>query len=102
MELEPLYTPEDVKSDYATALGNPGEYPFTRGVYPSMYPGKLVAMVQFAGFGTPEDTNARLQLLVRQGQTGLAPAVNTPTLLGYDADHERDRGEVGREVVSVS
>jgi len=102
MELEPLYTPEDVKSDYATALGNPGEYPFTRGVYPSMYRGKLWTMRQFAGFGTPEDTNARFRFLLRQGQTGLSTAFDMPTLMGYDADHERARGEVGREGVSVS
>jgi methylmalonyl-CoA mutase, N-terminal domain len=102
MELEPLYTPEDVADDYDRALGNPGEYPYTRGVYGSMYRGRPWTMRQFAGFGLPEDTNARFHFLLSQGQEGLSTAFDMPVLMGYDADHERARGEVGREGVSVT
>jgi len=102
MELEPLYTPEDVTDDYDRALGNPGEYPYTRGVYGSMYRGRPWTMRQFAGFGLPEDTNARFHFLLSQGQDGLSTAFDMPVLMGYDADHERARGEVGREGVSVT
>ena len=102
MELEPLYTPEDVADDYDRALGNPGEYPYTRGVYGSMYRGRPWTMRQFAGFGLPEDTNARFHFLLSQGQDGLSTAFDMPVLMGYDADHERARGEVGREGVSVT
>lgn len=83
-------------------LGYPGEYPFTRGVQPSMYRGRLWTMRQFAGFGTPEDTNKRFLYLLEKGQTGLSTAFDMPTLMGYDADHPRSVGEVGREGVSVS
>ncbi len=102
MEIEPLYTPEDVRGDYDTALGNPGEFPYTRGVYGSMYRGRFWTMRQFAGFGLAEDTNARFHYLLKQGQDGLSTAFDMPTLMGYDADHERAQGEVGREGVSVS
>jgi methylmalonyl-CoA mutase, N-terminal domain len=102
MELDPLYTPDDVTSSYDDALGNPGEYPYTRGVYGSMYRGRLWTMRQFAGFGLAEDTNARFHFLLGQGQDGLSTAFDMPTLMGYDADHERALGEVGREGVSVS
>jgi methylmalonyl-CoA mutase N-terminal domain/subunit len=102
MELDPLYTPEDVTGSYDDALGNPGEYPYTRGVYGSMYRGRLWTMRQFAGFGLAEDTNARFHFLLGQGQDGLSTAFDMPTLMGYDADHERALGEVGREGVSVS
>ena len=102
LEIEPLYTPEDVKDDYESALGNPGEYPYTRGVYESMYRGRLWTMRQFAGFGLAEDTNKRFHFLLAQGQDGLSTAFDMPTLMGYDADHERALGEVGREGVSVS
>jgi methylmalonyl-CoA mutase N-terminal domain/subunit len=102
MELEPLYTPDDVTGDYGDKLGNPGEYPFTRGVYGSMYRGRLWTMRQFAGFGLAEDTNERFHFLLKQGQDGLSTAFDMPTLMGYDADHERALGEVGREGVSVS
>ncbi len=103
MELEPLYTPAHLDPfRYDDRLGAPGEYPFTRGAYPSMYRGKLWTMRQFAGFGTPEDTNARFRFLLAQGQTGLSTAFDMPTLMGYDADHPRARGEVGREGVAVS
>ena len=102
MELEPLYTPGDVTGSYDDAIGNPGEFPFTRGVYGSMYRGRLWTMRQFAGFGLAEDTNARFHFLLGQGQDGLSTAFDMPTLMGYDADHERALGEVGREGVSVS
>ncbi len=102
LEIEPLYTPEDVKDDYENALGNPGEFPYTRGVYESMYRGRLWTMRRFAGFGLAEDTNRRFHFLLAQGQDGLSTAFDMPGLMGYDADHERARGEVGREGVSVS
>jgi methylmalonyl-CoA mutase N-terminal domain/subunit len=103
LEIDPLYTPEDVKGgDYDSALGNPGEFPYTRGVYESMYRGRLWTMRQFAGFGLAEDTNKRFRFLLSQGQDGLSTAFDMPGLMGYDADHERARGEVGREGVSVS
>jgi methylmalonyl-CoA mutase N-terminal domain/subunit len=102
LEVEPLYTAEDVGGDAGDRVGLPGEYPYTRGVYPSMYRGRLWTMRQFAGFGTAEDTNARFRFLLGQGQTGLSTAFDMPTLMGYDADHPRARGEVGREGVAVS
>ncbi|HTY53730.1 MAG TPA: methylmalonyl-CoA mutase family protein [Candidatus Binataceae bacterium] len=102
MELEPVYDSADVADDYDQALGYPGEYPYTRGVYGSMYRGRLWTMRQFAGFGLAEDTNKRFHYLLSQGQDGLSTAFDMPTLMGYDADHERARGEVGREGVSVS
>jgi methylmalonyl-CoA mutase N-terminal domain/subunit len=102
MEVEPLYTPDDVKGDYDSALGYPGEYPYTRGVYESMYRGRLWTMRQFAGFGLAEDTNQRFRFLLAQGQDGLSTAFDMPTLMGYDADHERSMGEVGREGVNVT
>jgi methylmalonyl-CoA mutase, N-terminal domain len=102
MEVGPLYTPEDAAGDYDRALGNPGEYPYTRGVYGSMYRGRPWTMRQFAGFGLPEDTNARFHFLLSQGQDGLSTAFDMPVLMGYDADHELARGEVGREGVSVT
>ncbi len=102
IELEPLYTPDDVKDNYDAALGYPGMYPYTRGVYESMYRGRLWTMRQFAGFGLAEDTNARFRFLLSQGQDGLSTAFDMPTLMGYDADHERAIGEVGREGVSVT
>jgi methylmalonyl-CoA mutase, N-terminal domain len=98
---EPLYTPENVDVDYARDLGYPGVYPFTRGVYPSMYRGKLWTMRQFAGFGTAEETNRRFRYLLEHGQTGLSTAFDMPTLMGYDSDHPRSLGEVGREGVAV-
>ena len=102
MELDPLYTPGDLTGSYDDAIGNPGEFPYTRGVYGSMYRGRLWTMRQFAGFGLAEDTNARFHFLLGQGQDGLSTAFDMPTLMGYDADHERALGEVGREGVSVS
>jgi len=102
MELEPVYGPEDVTTDFERDIGYAGEYPYTRGVYGSMYRGRLWTMRQFAGFGLAEDTNARFHFLLGQGQDGLSTAFDMPTLMGYDADHERARGEVGREGVSVT
>src|SRR6186713_1043973 len=98
---EPLYSPENVAVDYERDLGYPGVYPYTRGVYPSMYRGKLWTMRQFAGFGTAEETNERFRYLLEHGQTGLSTAFDMPTLMGYDSDHERSLGEVGREGVAV-
>jgi methylmalonyl-CoA mutase N-terminal domain/subunit len=101
LDNEPLYTPDNVEIDYERDLGYPGVYPFTRGVYPSMYRGKLWTMRQFAGFGTAEETNERFRYLLEHGQTGLSTAFDMPTLMGYDSDHPRSLGEVGREGVAV-
>ena len=101
IEPEPLYAPDNAEIDYTRDLGYPGEYPFTRGVYPSMYRGRLWTMRQFAGFGTAEETNARFRYLRDHGQTGLSTAFDMPTLMGYDSDHARSLGEVGREGVAV-
>jgi len=101
LENEPLYTPENVELDQDRDLGYPGVYPFTRGVYPSMYRGKLWTMRQFAGFGTAEETNERFRYLLEHGQTGLSTAFDMPTLMGYDSDHPRSQGEVGREGVAI-
>ena len=101
VENEPLSTPENVDLEYTRDLGYPGEYPFTRGVYPSMYRGRLWTMRQFAGFGTAEETNERFRYLTEHGQTGLSTAFDMPTLMGYDSDHARSLGEVGREGVAV-
>ncbi len=101
VENEPLYTAESVEVEPERDLGYPGVYPFTRGVYPSMYRGKLWTMRQFAGFGTAEETNARFRYLLDAGQTGLSTAFDMPTLMGYDSDHARSLGEVGREGVAI-
>ena len=101
VENEPLYTPEQVDVDYERDLGSPGEFPFTRGVYPSMYRGRLWTMRQFAGFGTAAETNERFRYLLEHGQTGLSTAFDMPTLMGYDSDHPRSEGEVGREGVAI-
>jgi methylmalonyl-CoA mutase N-terminal domain/subunit len=101
IENEPLSTPETAAIDYDRDLGYPGAFPFTRGVYPSMYRGQLWTMRQFAGFGTAEETNARFRYLLEHGQTGLSTAFDMPTLMGYDSDHPRSLGEVGREGVAV-
>jgi methylmalonyl-CoA mutase N-terminal domain/subunit len=104
LPVERCYTPADLPDAWSAEdrLGLPGEYPFTRGVYPTMYRGRLWTMRMFAGFGRPEDTNRRFKFLLQQGQTGLSTAFDMPSLMGYDADHPRARGEVGREGVSVS
>src|SRR3712207_3774483 len=94
-----LYTQADLPSE--DAIGVPGLYPFTRGVYPSMYRGRLWTMRQFAGFGTAEETNERFRYLLDHGQTGLSAAFDMPSLMGHDSDHPRSLGEVGREGVAV-
>ena len=99
--VEPLYSPANAQLDYERDLGNPGEFPYTRGVYPSMYRGRLWTMRQFAGFGMAEETNERFHYLLEHGQTGLSVAFDMPTLMGYDSDHPRSLGEVGREGVAV-
>ncbi len=96
-----LYTPEDVEIDYESKLGYPGVYPFTRGVYPTMYRGRLWTMRQYAGFGTAEETNARYKYLLSQGQTGLSVAFDLPTQIGYDSDHPMALGEVGKVGVAI-
>ncbi len=98
VENDALYTADNVDVEETSY---PGVYPFTRGVYPSMYRGKLWTMRQFAGFGTAEETNARFRYLLEHGQTGLSTAFDMPTLMGYDSDHERSVGEVGREGVAI-
>jgi methylmalonyl-CoA mutase N-terminal domain/subunit len=95
--VNPLYTAEDVRED----PGFPGEFPYTRGVYPSMYRGRLWTFRQFAGFGTAEETNERFRYLLDHGQTGLSTAFDMPSLMGHDSDHPRSEGEVGREGVAV-
>ncbi len=103
MAVDPVYARDDLAAwTYDDNLSHPGQYPYTRGAYPSMYRGKLWTMRQFAGFGTAEDTNARFRFLLDHGQTGLSTAFDMPTLMGYDADHPRALGEVGREGVAAS
>ncbi|MEM1947718.1 MAG: methylmalonyl-CoA mutase family protein [Candidatus Caldarchaeum sp.] len=102
-EVKPIYTPLDVSwLDYEFDLGYPGMYPYTRGVYTTMYRGKLWTMRQFAGFGTPEETNKRFKFLLEHGETGLSVAFDMPTLYGYDPDNPRSEGEVGKCGVSVA
>src|SRR5690606_18315957 len=103
--LKGFYRQEDLDATgwrYEDQLGDPGEFPFTRGPHATMYRGKLWTMRMFAGFGTPEDTNQRFKFLLEHGQTGLSTAFDMPTLMGYDPDHPRSLGEVGREGVSVA
>src|SRR5215210_6430479 len=97
--LKALYTEEDFPP--REQIGVPGGYPFTRGVYPSMYRGRLWTMRQFAGFGTAEETNARFHYLLDHGQTGLSTAFDMPSLMGHDSDHPMSLGEVGREGVAI-
>ncbi|MGB7293668.1 MAG: methylmalonyl-CoA mutase family protein [Thermodesulfobacteriota bacterium] len=100
--LDRLYTPEDTKDiDYDQKIGYPGEYPFTRGVQPTMYRGRFWTMRQYAGFGTAEETNKRFKYLLEQGQTGLSVAFDLPTQMGYDSDHPISKGEVGRVGVAI-
>ena len=101
-EVDPLPTPETVTLDYERDLGYPGSFPFTRGVYTSMYRGRLWTMRQFAGFGTAEETNERFRYLLEHGQTGLSVAFDMPALMGVDSDSPRALGEVGREGVAVA
>jgi methylmalonyl-CoA mutase, N-terminal domain len=104
LPIDPLYTPADLPADweYTEQLGLPGEFPFTRGPYTSMYRTRLWTMRQFAGFGTAEETNRRYKYLLEHGQTGLSVAFDFPTLMGYDSDHPRSLGEVGKCGVAIS
>lgn len=102
-EVEMLYTPEDIKDiDYDKEIAYPGEFPYTRGIHPNLYRGKLWTMRQFAGFGTPEDTNQRFKYLLEHGQTGLSTAFDLPTLMGWDSDAPTSEGEVGICGVAIS
>jgi methylmalonyl-CoA mutase, N-terminal domain len=103
IEVKPVYRPEDLGEDfdYAEKLGDPGEYPYTRGVYPSMYRGRPWTMRQYAGFGTAKETNARFKYLISNGQTGLSVAFDLPTQMGRDSDHELALGEVGKVGVAI-
>ena len=102
VEIDRLYAPEDVAAlDYAADLGWPGEFPFTRGIQPTMYRGRFWTMRQYAGFGTAEETNTRFKLLLQAGQTGLSTAFDLPTQMGYDSDHAMAQGEVGRVGVAI-
>ncbi|MEY4774414.1 MAG: hypothetical protein RIT40_1449 [Planctomycetota bacterium] len=100
--LQPLYGPDDVVVDAERDLGLPGQYPYTRGVHPTMYRGRLWTMRQFAGFGSARQTNERFKYLLKHGQTGLSTAFDFPTLMGYDSDSPRSKGEVGQVGVAVS
>src|SRR5678815_1429093 len=101
--VDELYTPASIAAnDYATDLGDPGQFPYTRGIHATGYRGKLWTMRQFAGFGTPEETNARYKQLLEAGGTGLSVAFDLPTLMGRDPDHPLSEGEVGRCGVSVA
>jgi methylmalonyl-CoA mutase N-terminal domain/subunit len=102
MEIDTVYTPEDLPDfDYVRDLGYPGEYPFTRGVQPNMYRGRIWTIRQYSGFGTAEETNQRYRYLLEQGQTGLSVAFDLPTQIGYDSDHPLARGEVGKVGVAI-
>ena len=99
--VEPLYTPSEPDEAYERQLGYPGQFPFTRGIHANLYRGRLWTMRQFAGFGTPAETNERFKFLLAKGQTGLSTAFDLPTLMGLDSDHPMARGEVGRLGVAV-
>lgn len=99
---ELLYYPKNINEDYIKDLGFPGQYPYTRGIHANLYRGKLWTMRQFAGFGSPKETNERFKFLLKNGQTGLSVAFDMPTLMGYDPDHEFSLGEVGHCGVSIS
>jgi methylmalonyl-CoA mutase N-terminal domain/subunit len=101
IEIEPTYGPQDARLDPDRDLGRPGEHPFTRGIYPQMYRGRLWTMRQYAGFGSAEETNIRFRYLLEAGQTGLSVAFDLPTQMGYDSDHPKARAEVGRVGVAI-
>ena len=102
IDASPVYTPDDISNfDYLAALGYPGEYPFTRGIQPTMYRGRLWTMRQYAGFASAEESNRRYRYLLEQGQTGLSIAFDLPTQTGYDSDHPIARGEVGKVGVAI-
>ena len=100
IEIERIYLPDE-SFDYVTKLGFPGEYPYTRGIYPTMYRGRIWTMRQYAGFGTAEETNKRFKYLLEHGQMGLSVAFDLPTQMGYDSDHPMAEGEVGRVGVAI-
>src|SRR2546423_9576776 len=103
IEKKPLYTPADMNGfDVERQLGKPGEYPFTRGIHPTMYRGRLWTMRQYAGFGTAAESNRRYKFLLASGQTGLSVAFDLPTQMGRDPDHPLAQGEVGRAGVSIA
>src|SRR2546430_6008194 len=102
IEKKPLYTPADLNGfDVERQLGKPGEFPFTRGIHPTMYRGRLWTMRQYAGFGTAAESNARYRYLLANGVTGLSVAFDLPTQMGYDSDHRLAAGEVGRVGVAI-
>ena len=102
LEVKPVYTPDDLaNNDFARDLGQPGEFPFTRGPYPNMYSGRLWTRRQIAGFGTAQATNERYRFLLDHGQNGISTDFDHPTLTGYDSDHELAEGEVGRLGVAI-
>src|SRR5690606_21598173 len=101
IELEPVYTPDDVPVDYEAELGFPGEYPFTRGIHPLGYRSRLWTMRQYAGYASAEESNARYRYLLERGQTGLSVAFDLPTQMGYDSDHAMAEGEVGKVGVAI-
>jgi methylmalonyl-CoA mutase N-terminal domain/subunit len=100
--LERLYTPDHVQGDYLEDTGFPGQFPFTRGIQPTMYRGRLWTMRQYAGFAGAEESNRRYRYLLEQGQTGISVAFDLPTQLGYDSDHDLSLGEVGKVGVAIS
>jgi methylmalonyl-CoA mutase N-terminal domain/subunit len=102
IELPPIHVPPDGQEpEYFERLGLPGDFPFTRGIHPSMYRGRLWTMRQYAGFGSAEESNRRYHYLLEQGQTGLSVAFDLPTQMGYDSDHPQAEGEVGRVGVAI-
>ena len=101
LPVQPVYRPADAPGSYAESLGDPGDFPFTRGVQPTMYRGRLWTMRQYAGFGTAAETNARFRHLLAAGQTGLSVAFDLPTQMGIDSDAPRALGEVGRVGVAI-
>ena len=100
IELNPFYSAQDIQG--SPKLGVPGEFPFTRGVYPTMYRGRPWTMRQYAGFGSAKESNARYKMLLAKGQTGLSVAFDLPTQMGYDSDHVMSTGEVGKVGVAIS
>src|SRR2546427_339519 len=101
VEIRQVYMPADGPVDYLRDVGLPGDFPFTRGIYPTMYRGRLWTMRQYAGFGTAEESNRRFRYLLGQGQTGLSIAFDLPTQMGYDSDHPMAEPEVGRVGVAI-
>ena len=102
LEIKGLYTPDDIANlDYSEEIGLPGVYPFTRGIQPSMYRGRLWTMRMFSGLGGPEETNQRFHYLLNHGETGLSVAFHYPTLMGYDSDSPMARGEIGKCGVAI-